>query len=303
MAKDYSNETWQNTGYSPPCHASPKLAFRVGNLEVYGSRNSQVWREVWDLEMPFLESPTSDYRPLVLSQFNNEENASHFASWVREVRPTAEYIATVCADGSVPPLTADWWHGVANGLVSAAAAKTDGPYRVCVYCYGGHGRTGTALAILASILEATPAGENSVLWVRDQYCDEAIETQKQLDYIAKITGEDMKGVLGSYAASADKLTKEVPVSVAPGAGHNHTGAVVPFKTSYSYNYATTPYTNKALGATPPLGWQYVAHQNGTVSLQKLARKELKAIRRKGWRIATLPADYNYKGTSSSYDAG
>jgi protein-tyrosine phosphatase len=45
-------------------------------------------------------------------------------------------------------------------------------------CLGGHGRTGTALACLAT-LTGTPPNE-AVEWVRANYCEKAVETDEQL---------------------------------------------------------------------------------------------------------------------------
>jgi protein-tyrosine phosphatase len=49
--------------------------------------------------------------------------------------------------------------------------------RVEIGCYGGHGRTGTALACLA-ILCGQSQGE-AVEWVRTAYCERAVETAEQ----------------------------------------------------------------------------------------------------------------------------
>jgi hypothetical protein len=50
-----------------------------------------------------------------------------------------------------------------------------------VGCFGGHGRTGTALACLA-ILSGHPYGQ-AVAWVRTNYCAEAVETPEQEEFI------------------------------------------------------------------------------------------------------------------------
>jgi hypothetical protein len=55
--------------------------------------------------------------------------------------------------------------------------------RVEVGCLGGHGRTGTALACLA-VLAGHPAG-TAVAWVRANYCDSAVETTEQEDFVAE----------------------------------------------------------------------------------------------------------------------
>jgi hypothetical protein len=58
--------------------------------------------------------------------------------------------------------------------------------RVEVGCLGGHGRTGTALAILA-VLGGHPPAE-AVAWVRASYCPEAVETPEQEAFVAGLGG-------------------------------------------------------------------------------------------------------------------
>lgn len=53
--------------------------------------------------------------------------------------------------------------------------------RVELGCWGGHGRTGTALACLA-VLAGTPASE-AVAWVRENYCEKAVETPAQEAFV------------------------------------------------------------------------------------------------------------------------
>jgi len=48
-------------------------------------------------------------------------------------------------------------------------------------CFGGHGRTGTALACLA-VLTGTPALD-AVDWVRERYCVDAVETAAQRSFV------------------------------------------------------------------------------------------------------------------------
>lgn len=51
-------------------------------------------------------------------------------------------------------------------------------------CMGGHGRTGTALAALLVLQGLT--GEAAIRRVRRRYCDEAIESRPQLDFVRSI---------------------------------------------------------------------------------------------------------------------
>lgn len=53
--------------------------------------------------------------------------------------------------------------------------------RVELGCLGGHGRTGTALALLA-VLTGHPA-DDAVGWVRSHYCPKAVETPEQEAYV------------------------------------------------------------------------------------------------------------------------
>lgn len=51
-------------------------------------------------------------------------------------------------------------------------------------CMGGHGRTGSFLACLL-VAQDTDPGE-AIRYVRDVYCDKAVETEKQVDLVAKV---------------------------------------------------------------------------------------------------------------------
>ena len=57
---------------------------------------------------------------------------------------------------------------------------------VLVCCIGGHGRTGTALAILAGLTGATKT--DPVKFIRDLYCKKIVESENQIEYIEDITG-------------------------------------------------------------------------------------------------------------------
>ncbi len=84
-------------------------------------------------------------------------------------------------DRGVPNLGPDWWKELA-----AALKGIDGNVGVC--CQGGHGRTGTMLAILASLTGKVRKNKCPVAWVRKSYCHEAVESEAQGEYIEWVTG-------------------------------------------------------------------------------------------------------------------
>ena len=61
-------------------------------------------------------------------------------------------------------------------------ARAKAGERVELGCWGGHGRTGTALACLAVLAGVPP--EEAVAWVRAAYCAKAVETEEQAAFVA-----------------------------------------------------------------------------------------------------------------------
>jgi hypothetical protein len=73
--------------------------------------------------------------------------------------------------------------GVVDALQSLLDRARSGQ-RVEVGCLGGHGRTGTALAVLAVLSGAPP--DEAVAWVRTYYCNQAVETEDQFAFVAAL---------------------------------------------------------------------------------------------------------------------
>jgi hypothetical protein len=84
-------------------------------------------------------------------------------------------------DYGVPTLTRPQWDAIVKAVLERGR-----PLMVC--CVGGHGRTGTALSILLTLMGVVPEDADPVTFVRDAYCDEAVETVGQLNYVGRITG-------------------------------------------------------------------------------------------------------------------
>lgn len=75
---------------------------------------------------------------------------------------------------------------------------------IYVACAAGHGRTGTALAILGTMLGAIKKGVDPITFVRDYYCEDAVESMSQIAYIEEILGIKTKetGSIGTTIGSS-----------------------------------------------------------------------------------------------------
>lgn len=81
-------------------------------------------------------------------------------------------------DGDVIAFKGDFW----NLLIQEIRFQKRNVY---VGCVGGHGRTGTVLAIFAGLLGVT---KDPISFIRKSYCINAVETFSQVKYIEEITG-------------------------------------------------------------------------------------------------------------------
>ncbi len=64
-------------------------------------------------------------------------------------------------------------------------------YRLCVFCVGGHGRTGTVLASLIAILESEFDTPDPIQAIRERYCYRAVETLEQAEGIFALRGQQL----------------------------------------------------------------------------------------------------------------
>jgi hypothetical protein len=83
-------------------------------------------------------------------------------------------------DMSIPAIDRDGWLRVARVLSNLRRP-------LFVGCGAGHGRTGTALVIIGCLLGQIPKKADPVVWIRDHYCENAVETTSQIKYIEAIT--------------------------------------------------------------------------------------------------------------------
>jgi hypothetical protein len=99
-------------------------------------------------------------------------------------------------DMQAPPLRPGFWSAFLDTVRDKA--YTD----VLFYCFGGHGRTGTALASVLVECYGTPATD-AVKFIRKHYCKEAVETESQLNYL-KLLESTAKSTKPAAAKTASR---------------------------------------------------------------------------------------------------
>lgn len=95
--------------------------------------------------------------------------------------PTYSEIMIPWPDFGLPGVQINFWEALHEYILE------QGWKDVCFHCQAGHGRTGTALATMLIALDhKTPL---EALWhVRTKYCEHAIETNGQCDYLVQVDG-------------------------------------------------------------------------------------------------------------------
>lgn len=106
-------------------------------------------------------------------------------------------------DGSIPTYPEAFWTQLADLI---RANKNAGP--VFIHCMGGHGRTGTAAAILSHLFGFS-AGSCPITFVRKKYCESAVETSEQVWYVGAMLGMELD-VEGSSTYRAPATTTWTP---------------------------------------------------------------------------------------------
>ena len=87
--------------------------------------------------------------------------------------------------------------------------RVNGKLDVLICCQGGHGRTGTLLAILVYLLLHE---QDPIVFVREHYCKKAIESQEQVKYIGDICGIDVSRCQPSDMIKASVATLPLPTA-------------------------------------------------------------------------------------------
>lgn len=161
------------------CHIGPQKVMQVGKVTVWAGRYKDMNNVPWDLR--FRLNDMVRLRPNEI-MIRADEDARRMVPSELIDPPKVPTVDVDWGDFDVPDLSKEWWALLVKSLQEMPARN------VAFYCEGGHGRTGTALAILGQLSGNVPQGYDPVDWVRDIYCDEAVESMRQLSYIEDMTG-------------------------------------------------------------------------------------------------------------------
>lgn len=130
-----------------------------------------------------------DYRPTLLVRLNANkwgyDPGGHKISvpkqfdWVKKYTPDYLQVLDIdWQDGSDPPFDITFFEELIANTKRGA---------IVFACQGGHGRTGTAMA--AMLIAGTGiSAEEAINTIKKEYCDKAIETQLQYDWLCDAAG-------------------------------------------------------------------------------------------------------------------
>lgn len=123
----------------------------------------------------------SDFEGDVVLNFTGHPNVPHLdiPELAQHVNDIYKEIVIAWPDLGIPRVKPTFWHALHSYIVS------QGWKNVCIHCEGGHGRTGTAMSALLISLGGWSISE-AVGYVRTMYCEKAVETPDQCDYLCEL---------------------------------------------------------------------------------------------------------------------
>ena len=151
-----------------------------------------------------------------------------------------------------PPLPADFLRAFVRQIQQGPARN------VVIYCEGGHGRTGTFLALLFDLLGQS----DPITHVRSHYCKKTVETDSQIRFL-RGAGLPTEGIKPSYAVH--KYTK-------------HGGMDFPYKYDAEVEGDIPDKYSKGPACThSSCPWNHCTKGKGGTPEHKLTRAERKAL--------------------------
>ena len=179
-------------------HQKITKVLTIGDCEVHAGSESQVRDRGHEFDLIISLTGRSNRKPV---NFRMSRGSLRMLSALNEyMKRKMHTIIIDWPDMSVPDLDVEFWQALYTDLSHMKG-------RAVIHCMGGHGRTGTALAILA-FLHGASGDHDAVTWVRTQYCQEAVETASQIRYLQDEIGiPTHAGPSSSYKHSPPQTTR------------------------------------------------------------------------------------------------
>ena len=205
------------TGKKYNCHTGQTRVIRVG-----GKQESEAglylggWtRGAQSAGFHVIDLTGHEYDAGQVFEAKNKQAESAFASALSclDLNDSLSWLSFPIKDYGVPKASRAQWEALAADILRLIQAGQ----KVLMCCTGGHGRTGTAGAILCGLL--ANIGDDPIGWLRGVYCDNAVETEEQHKYVHRIL---------NLPAPSDDVLKQYAKTYAvtqylPGGGYNYGG--------------------------------------------------------------------------------
>ena len=270
-----------------PCHGGAKKVFSLGKVDVWGSSSASL-EKVPDPLLAQIslcdDITTHDVRTNKqgTAMFNRAINYANSA-------PCLACMSIDWSDREAPPVDKKFWQKLYEDLKDKSG-------NLIINCFGGHGRTGTALLSLANVAGIIPKDKDGVLWLREIYCEESIESKEQIRYLKKCgvttNADEIKFVEYTYTdRKDDNWTRctTCPIYATPAEVKACGKLGVPVRCGYCTGEATRYYDKNIVTNT---------NKRCTICDERLTEKELQDIKEAEDKVDICTSCNRYFGKSS-----
>ena len=178
------NDDWMNGfGKKAGCHSGNPVVFTIGEVTVYAGGHSRDGG--WHRMSPL---PDLALGPAQVMDRGDATTVPDGFTCRDGIGKSSHMISIDWPDFGIPQdVGGGFWLALVDDI------KRLGIKSVSTQCVGGHGRTGVQLAILGYLMGDAeclkqPNAHALIKYVRSIYCDHAVETGKQQEYVAQCCG-------------------------------------------------------------------------------------------------------------------
>jgi hypothetical protein len=160
------------------CRHAPTLIFKVEPVEVYGASECHVNQRTvkgLDLVVNLTGRRLFHGGGRLISGPKQWAYLRRFTDQPLVTEPVFDW-----KDMKAFPVGREFWLAFHDGLKRQEVKK------LLFFCVGGHGRTGSAAGCLMTVAKEIHGGQ-AVRLIREHYCERAIETKTQEDYVRSMT--------------------------------------------------------------------------------------------------------------------